>query len=93
VHDRPHNPTTHGHPGQPSTIVILDRLGASPRRVSRDPGHSFATLTSYASCPRCGAFASIIVEDGIHWRGVGCSCWNPRKRYDDIDLLLMARAS
>lgn len=75
------------------TLRVLERLGADPRPVDRDPTHPFAVGGAYANCPRCEQFAAITVErDLVHWRGL-CACWNPRERHDEIDLLLLAKAA
>ena len=82
---------TPAHPQRSATLRILDRLGCDPRPIDRTGGqHPFATRASYASCPRCGQFAAISVDEDGSWRGL-CECWNPRERHDELDLILFVR--
>jgi hypothetical protein len=74
------------------TVDLLDRLGARPHRVDRDPDSPFAVGSWYATCPRCDRFASLTVDAGGAWRAA-CGCWGrPWARHDELDLIVALAA-
>lgn len=79
---------------QPSpTLRLLTRLGLRPIPLDRTGGLSpFAVGGWYSDCPRCSAFAGVLVDsDGYHWRSA-CGCFGYR-RLDALDLILSARVA
>jgi hypothetical protein len=83
--DRLPEPSTRRYPA--ATVRLLDRLGAEPHRIDRDPAHPFATGSWYATCPRCERFAAVTVDRDGTWRAA-CRCWGrPWVRHDELDLI------